>query len=51
MTQAMIRAKPLNLSTLLEQHALLPSQPRAVALLSSELRQLEPGMRSLVQLF
>lgn len=47
----MSRVKPLSLSTLLEQHVLLPSQPRAVALLSSELRKPEPGMRSLVQLF
>lgn len=47
----MSRANPLNLSTLFEQHALLPSQPRAVALLSSALRQPEPSMRSLVQLF
>ena len=47
----MSRVKPLSLSTLLEQHVLLPSQPRVVALLSSELRKPEPGMRSLVQLF
>lgn len=47
----MSRVKPLSLATLLEQHVLLPSQPRVVALLSSELRKPEPGMRSLVQLF
>lgn len=47
----MSRAKPLNLPLLLEQHTMLPSQPRAVALLSSELRKPEPSMRSLVQLF
>jgi len=47
----MSRAKPLNLSTLLESQSALPSQPRAVALLSSELHKPEPQLRNLAQLF
>lgn len=47
----MSRAKPLNLSAVLECQPMLPSQPRALALLSSELIKPLPHMRSLAQLF
>lgn len=47
----MSRAKPLNLSALLQAPVALPSQPRTVALLLSELRTPQPGMRRLDQLF
>ena len=50
-TDPMSRVKPLILSTLLEQQLSLPSQPRTVALLLSELCKPEPGLRSLAQLF
>lgn len=49
--QGMSRAKPLNLSAVLQSQPRLPSQPRALALLSSELLKPQPHMRSLSQLF
>lgn len=47
----MNHTKPSNLTALLEQPLLLPSQPRTVALLASELRKPEPSLRQLCQLF
>lgn len=47
----MSRATSLNLSTLLQSQPVLPSQPRTVALLLSELRTPQPSMRRLNQLF
>lgn len=45
------RAKPLPLAAVLEAQSMLPSQPRALALLASELLRPQPHMRSLSQLF
>ena len=51
LTQGMSHAKPLNLAAVLASKSMLPSQPRALALLSSELLKPQPHMRSLTQLF
>ncbi|MEG0053920.1 MAG: HDOD domain-containing protein, partial [Comamonas sp.] len=41
----------MDLAALLSLPASLPSQPRTVALLASELRRPEPSLRRLCQLF
>ncbi|MEG1734541.1 MAG: HDOD domain-containing protein, partial [Comamonas sp.] len=44
-------SRPMDLAALLSLPASLPSQPRTVALLASELRRPEPSLRRLCQLF